>query len=210
MSITVSFLLLPSLVFLQTVVIAQSTTVCTTPTPTPYQRFASTETPTTAFHRKNSNGEENRSTWKQCVWNTTNATDDGLIHECNFTVESCGNSLHVVYSGVNRVYCNGYQECCSRWYFTFDGDECDDPAPIDLVVFKRYTEDSPYRTRQMEGYCDKMPNGVVTVGLHVGTCKGMIDELANAYTGWNEKSPSRILVQEMGPPQDQSESMPPP
>ena len=62
----------------------------------------------------------------------------------------------------------------------------------------------------MEGYCDKMPNGVVTVGLHVGTCKGMIDELANAYTGWNEKSPSRILVQEMGPPQDQSESMPPP
>ena len=46
-----------------------------------------------------------------------------------------------------------------------------------------------------------MNSGIVTVALHVGKCLGMIDELANAYTGWNEHSPSRILIREAYPPQ---------
>ncbi|XP_062519021.1 collagen triple helix repeat-containing protein 1-like [Corticium candelabrum] len=144
-------------------------------------------------------GVGGRLSWKQCSWTGRYHGDSREIHKCNFAIEHSGNSLHVVYAGVNRVYCNGYHQCCSRWYFTFNGTECNNPGPIDLVVFKRYTDDSPYRTRQAEGYCYNMNSGKVTVALHVGPCVPWSNRIDNANTGWFEKSPSRILIREVYP-----------
>ncbi|XP_062518980.1 collagen triple helix repeat-containing protein 1-like [Corticium candelabrum] len=148
-------------------------------------------------------GVGGRLSWKQCTWTVRHAKDSGKICECKFRVEHPNSSLHVVYSGVNRVYCNGYHQCCSRWYLKFNDTECNNPGPIDLVVFKRYTDDSPYRTRQAEGYCNNMTRGEVTVELHVGKCLGWHKrhdyDYDNANTGWFEDSPSRILIREVYP-----------
>ena len=48
---------------------------------------------------------------------------------------------------------------------------------------------------QIEGVCENVPRGEVTVGFSVGNCAGYDD--ADAYTGW--KSVSRICVEEMPP-----------
>lgn len=103
------------------------------------------------------------------------------------------------WNGVLRIYnCNS---CCKRWYFTFNGAECDAPAAIDGVVYMQ-TGASPnaikdlHRVRQIEGVCETVSKGTVRVGFWVGNCHGYGN--ADAYTGWN--SVSRIYVEEVPPP----------
>ena len=52
--------------------------------------------------------------------------------------------------------------------------------------------------RSFEGYCEKIPQGAVTVELWIGHCKGGYT-LGNAETGWN--SVSRIMIEEVSKPQ---------
>ena len=56
--------------------------------------------------------------------------------ECIFKKMSDNTSLRVYWSGQLRLsHCDN---CCKRWYFTFNGVECSAPAAIDAVVYMRY------------------------------------------------------------------------
>ena len=119
--------------------------------------------------------------------------------ECIFKKKSDSTSLRVYWSGQLRIFkCN---DCCKRWYFTFNGAECSAPAAIDAVVYMRYGTGSRlknlHRPRHVEGVCDKIHKGTVRVGFWVGNCKSYGS--ADAYTGWN--SVSRMFVEEIPPPQ---------
>ena len=106
-------------------------------------------------------------------------------------------SIRVFYSGAIDVYqCN---RCCKRWFFTFNGAECDAPMPIEGLVYLHDNSkgEEPLRVRHIEGYCENIPVGVLRVGLHVGNCAGYGD--ANALSGWN--SVSRIVIEEVPAPQ---------
>ncbi|XP_073250856.1 uncharacterized protein [Porites lutea] len=138
--------------------------------------------------------------WKQCVFKSLNdGRDSGLVKECIFKKTSDNTSLRVYWSGQLRIY--NCDDCCRRWYFTFNGAECSAPAAIDAVVYMRYGAgrrlDNLYRPRHVEGVCDKIHKGTVRVGFWVGTCPGYGS--ADAHTGWN--SVSRMYVEEIPPPQ---------
>ena len=97
-----------------------------------------------------------------------------------------------------RIYnCNN---CCKRWYVTFDGQECS-PVPIDGVLYMRVgtgnTQNNIHRPRVITGHCKISKSSTVTVGLNVGNCQGFGN--ANAYTGWN--SATRIIIEEVDEPQ---------
>ena len=54
-----------------------------------------------------------------------------------------------------------------------------------------------HRHRHIEGYCNQVPKGHVRVGFWVGNCGGFGN--ADAHSGW--KSVSRIVIEEVPPPQ---------
>ena len=54
-----------------------------------------------------------------------------------------------------------------------------------------------YRHRHIEGYCNQVPKGRVRVGFWVGNCASYGN--ADAGSGWN--SVSRIVIEEVPPPQ---------
>ena len=119
--------------------------------------------------------------------------------ECFFKKMSDNTCLRVFWSGALRIFnCN---DCCSRWYFTFNGAECSAPAAIDGVVYMQHGRGSRskslHRVRHIEGVCEKIHKGTVRVGFWVSKCPG--HKSADAYTGWN--SVSRIYVEEVPPPQ---------
>ena len=107
--------------------------------------------------------------------------------------------LRVFWNGNLRL--EGCDNCCRRWYFTFNGAECSAPAAIDGVVYMKFGRGSRHknllRPRHIEGICDKIHKGTVRVGFWVGNCAGYGS--ADAYNGWN--SVSRIYVEEVPPPQ---------
>ena len=82
-----------------------------------------------------------------------------------------------------------------RWFLTFDGVECKDPAAIDAIVYQGI-DLNIVRPANIEGYCTGIAKGLVRVGLHVGQCHGF--GISNAYTGWN--SVSKIIIEESEPP----------
>ena len=107
-------------------------------------------------------------------------------------------ALRVYWAGNLRLY--NCHACCRRWYFTFNGAECSNPAAIDGVVYMVYGNSRKkdlHRPRHIEGVCEKLHKGTVRVGFWVGNCRGYGS--ADAYTGWN--SASRIYVEEIPPPQ---------
>ena len=108
-------------------------------------------------------------------------------------------ALKVEFNGDFRIgYC---LDCCSRWYFTFNGVECRHPLAIDglMHIFRNQgkTNYSIHKTTQIGGYCERIPKGTVRVGINVGNCVGK--KAADAYTGWN--SVTRIMIEEVPPPQ---------
>ncbi|CAB4021140.1 Hypothetical predicted protein, partial [Paramuricea clavata] len=138
------------------------------------------------------------SNWKQCAWDRVDNKDNGLIQECLFNKYNSNSSLKVFYGGNLRIFnCNA---CCKRWYFTFNGAECKKPLAIDGVFYLSKgagQHGNLHRHRHIEGYCNKIPKGIVRVGFWVGNCKGFGN--ADADSGWN--SISRIVIEEVPPPQ---------
>ena len=122
-----------------------------------------------------------------------------LSQECIFKKTSDNTALRVYWAGNLRI--NNCDNCCSRWYFTFNGAECSTPAAIDGVVYMRYGTGSKYknlhRPRHIEGVCEKLHKGTVRVGFCVGRCAGY-GFVVDAATGWN--SVSRIYIEEIPPP----------
>jgi hypothetical protein len=117
---------------------------------------------------------------------------------CLFNKYNSNSSLKVFYEGNLRTFnCNA---CCKRWYFTFNGAECNKPLAIDGIFYLSKgagQHGNLHRHRHIEGYCNKIPKGIVRVGFRVGNCKGFGN--ADAHTGW--KSISRIAIEEDSPPQ---------
>ena len=88
--------------------------------------------------------------------------------------------------------------CCDRWYITFDGKECA-PVPIDGIVYMSTgTGKDLHRSRVITGHCKVSKNHKVNVALNVGNCHGYGN--ADAYTGWN--SATRIYIEEVDEPQE--------
>ncbi|XP_031550808.1 collagen triple helix repeat-containing protein 1-like [Actinia tenebrosa] len=138
------------------------------------------------------------SNWKECSWiNINDDKDNGLIRDCVFHKNYSDSFLRVFWNGNLRVYdCN---VCCKRWFFTFNGAECQVPRAIDGIVYLRKgkgTEDL-HRVRHIEGHCDKIHKGPVRVGFNVGNCASSAS--GDAYTGW--QSTSRLFIEEVPRPQ---------
>ncbi|KAL9975754.1 hypothetical protein ACROYT_G012948 [Oculina patagonica] len=134
--------------------------------------------------------------WKECAWTGGNDKDHGVIKDCVFTKNFSDTSLNVYFTGVLRVH--GCNNCCKRWYFTFNGAECAAPLPIDGVVYMGTASGKNLlRVRHFEGHCNNIHKGKARVGFCVGNCAGYRN--FDAYTGWN--SVSRIFVEEVPKPQ---------
>ena len=88
---------------------------------------------------------------------------------------------------------------CNRWYFKFNGNECNGPMTIEAVIYNDWPSGNPnlHHHRSFEGYCENIPQGAVRVELWVGQCSSQT--LGDAFTGWI--SVSRIMVEEVSRPQ---------
>ena len=115
------------------------------------------------------------------------------VQECSFNKTDGGTALHVAYAGNLRVFCAA---CCSRWFFTFNNEECPEPAAIDGVVYTSVANNI-HRHGQIEGYCENIPSGEIRIGFNVGRCIGY-PSAALTFTGWN--SVSRIMITEIATP----------
>ena len=85
---------------------------------------------------------------------------------------------------------------CNRWFFKFNGNECSGPMTIEAVVYNHWPSGSPnlLHHRSLEGYCENILQGRVTVELWVGQCpSGHI--LGDAYSGY--QSISQIMIEEV-------------
>ncbi|XP_020916851.1 collagen triple helix repeat-containing protein 1-like [Exaiptasia diaphana] len=143
-------------------------------------------------------GLSSHSNWKECSWkNIDDDKDNGLIKDCVFHKKYSHTILHVYWNGALRIY--GCNSCCKRWFFTFNGGECQSPNAIDGIVYmwKGRGHKDLYRVRHIEGHCDKIHKGKVRVGFMLGNCKGYGN--ADANTGWN--SVSRLFIEEVPRPQ---------
>ena len=104
-----------------------------------------------------------------------------------------GTALHVYFAGnFKTTTCGG---CCSRLYFTFNGNECSSPGTIDGAFYQETNVN--HRHRHIEGHCHNIKKGTVRVGLSVGKCVTG-DKLADSLTGWH--SMSRIFIEEVPKP----------
>jgi len=132
--------------------------------------------------------------WKECTWKKVDGKDSGEIYTCDFMKNYTDTALHVYFAGNLRIY--NCDDCCSRWYFTFNGAECSSPGSIDGAFYMR-TGKSPlhnlHRHRHIEGHCNNIHKGMVRVGFWVGRCGS--EKSADAYTGWH--SMSRIFIEEV-------------
>ena len=89
---------------------------------------------------------------------------------------------------------------CNRWYFKFNGNECNGPMTIEAIVYNDWPSgNNPnlHHHRSFEGYCENISQGAVRVSLWVGQCSSQI--LGDANTGWI--SVSRIMIEEVSRPQ---------
>ena len=71
---------------------------------------------------------------------------------------------------------------------------------IEAAVYSSWPSGTPnlHHHQSLEGYCENIPNGVVSVELWVGQCGSW--PLGDAYTGWDFVS--RIMIEEVSRPQN--------
>ena len=120
-----------------------------------------------------------------------------LSQDCTFNKLTSNTALKVSFQGNLR---SETSDGCNRWYFKFNGNECNGPMTIDAVVYNRWPSGraaNQLHHRSFEGYCENIPQGTVRVELWVGKCPS--HTLGSAYTGWN--SVSRIILEEVSRPQ---------
>ena len=117
-----------------------------------------------------------------------------FTQHCTFMKKYTGTALHVYFAGnFKTTSCSG---CCSRLYFTFNGNECSSPGTIDGAFYQQTATN--HRHRHIEGHCHNIKKGTVRVGLSVGKCVTG-HKLADSLTGWH--SMSRIFIEEVPKPQ---------
>ena len=84
----------------------------------------------------------------------------GVRQGCVFTKNVSDTALHVYWTGALRITnCNN---CCKRWYFTFNGAECFATLSIDGVVSMATGGNKDlHRVRHIEGHCNKGARGIL-------------------------------------------------
>lgn len=114
-----------------------------------------------------------------------------------FIKKECDTSLQVLWtSALIITRCN---DCCKRWYVTFNGAECAAPMPIDGIVYMgKASSENIHRVSNIEGHCNNIQKGRVRVGFWASNCAGYKGSY-DASTGWN--SVSRIFIEEVPKPQ---------
>ncbi|XP_077977597.1 collagen triple helix repeat-containing protein 1-like [Glandiceps talaboti] len=129
---------------------------------------------------------------KQCAWdNISDRRNNAIIKDCIFNKTSSRTALRVLWNGNFRARSQAYS--CTRWYFTFDGQECRDPLPIDTVLFT-HTNFNMHFGSSVEGLCYGIPAGRVDVEFRVGSCR-FHPVSTDLYTGW--ASVSRMVIEEL-------------
>ncbi|XP_078379130.1 uncharacterized protein LOC144662235 [Oculina patagonica] len=107
--------------------------------------------------------------WKTCSWKHDPLQQYGLLKECIFNKQSERSVLHVTFEGSMRVgFCNS---CCKRWFFSFDGLECQTANIEARLQGNKAFAGMEYRHVRLEGYC-ALPAGQVAVELWVEDCAG--------------------------------------
>ena len=86
---------------------------------------------------------------------------------------------------------DGCNNCCKRWFITFNGAECTGPFHIDAVVWNAKSDQAIHRPGLIEGYCNNTHKGRIRVGINIGNCAGYGN--SNGFTGWN--SVSRLVIE---------------
>ena len=132
---------------------------------------------------------------KQCTFKALNNNwDNGQIKTCDFQKVYSNSALRVTYEGVLRLI-SCPSGCCRRWFITINGNECSSPAPIDTIIYANKVSNlNLHRPGTLDGFCNNIPAGRVTVGLSVGKCNGFPD-VGDAYTCWN--SVCRLIIEEV-------------
>ena len=111
---------------------------------------------------------------------------------CTFHKKYENTSLRVFYGGSLRTRGSN---SCSRWYFTFNGEECKKPATIEGIIYGTWKQ-TP-RPSHIEGYCNQFRKGQIRVEFKIGRCTS--NRLGDATTGY--LSQSRIVIEEIPPSQ---------
>ena len=96
-------------------------------------------------------------------------------------------------------------EKCNQWYFTIDGRECSNPAPINGNVYLATLSSADiHRFGTIIGVCRGTSAGNILSGSHQiamntrNNCNRQYSG-ADGYTGW--QSTTAVIVEELCPPQ---------
>ena len=115
-----------------------------------------------------------------------------LSQECLFDKRTQRSVLHVIFEGSMRVgFCN---TCCKRWFFAFDGTECQNSNIEARLKGSKSFSGMEYRHVRLEGYCAHSA-GQVSVELWVEDCTGHRRASTIPFTLVNVNP--RITVEEM-------------
>lgn len=130
--------------------------------------------------------------WKTCSWKHDPQQQYGLLKECLFDKRNQRSVLHVIFEGSMRVgFCN---TCCKRWFFAFDGTECQNSNIEARLKGSKSFSGMEYRHVRLEGYCAHSA-GQVSVELWVEDCTGHRRASTIPFTLVNVNP--RITVEEM-------------
>ena len=117
--------------------------------------------------------------------------------DCQFEKKSSETSLRLTYAGDIRVLTSSGKSVCSRWFVTVNGRECASPGSIDAVIHSNTKSLNTHRPAYIDGFCDGIPRGIVTVGLVIGACGTWpgVATPGEGYTCWN--SYCRLIIEEI-------------
>jgi len=83
--------------------------------------------------------------------------------------------------------CFLHRECCGRWFITFNGEECSDPAPIDGVVHSvNASLVNIHRSSTITGVCKGTSSGPFVKGMNYSVVLNLEncgEDNLNAFTG---------------------------
>ena len=117
-----------------------------------------------------------------------------IFQSCDFQKAYSNSALRVTYQGHMRTL-SCYSNCCRRWFITINNAECSSPAPIDALIYANPVSGlNLHRPGTLDGLCNNIPAGRVTVGLSVGKCTGY-SNVGDALTCWN--SVCRLIIEEV-------------
>ena len=145
----------------------------------------------------------NRPLWTVRRKHFSNTCDLFLVvffkQECNFVKAKKYTFLRAAYIG-NIGFTAGCLPCCKRWFFTFNGKECQTPSAIEGVLshekgLKWFNEPQPVK---IEGYCGGIPEGKVQVQFNVGDCLGSHSPCSTVSHGGIQAT--KIIIEEVEPP----------